>query len=47
MNMFDWYGRVISQYADFSGRARRSEYWYFLLVSFLIIIALLLLDNFL
>lgn len=26
-----WYLKAISQYADFSGRARRSEYWFFVL----------------
>ena len=27
---------VLTQYTGFSGRARRSEYWYFLLFSFLV-----------
>lgn len=27
----NWYLKVISQYADFSGRARRKEYWMFFL----------------
>lgn len=36
----NWYIEVIKQYAVFSGRARRSEYWYFVL--FNIIISLLL-----
>ena len=27
----DWYLKVLQQYADFSGRARRKEYWMFLL----------------
>src|SRR5690242_4284737 len=26
-----WYLRVIRNYANFNGRARRSEYWYFVL----------------
>lgn len=29
-----------SKYADFQGRARRSEYWYFVLFNFLVIIGL-------
>lgn len=30
--MFDWYKKVVFQnYANFNGRARRSEYWYFTL----------------
>jgi len=37
MNMFDWYKKVVFEnYANFSGRARRSEYWYFALCNFLI-----------
>lgn len=36
----EWYLKVLRQYADFSGRARRKEYWMFvfmnLLISFLI-----------
>ena len=27
----EWYLKVLSQYADFSGRARRKEYWMFTL----------------
>ena len=36
---------VKEKYADFSGRARRREYWFFLLVYLLINIALLVVDN--
>ena len=36
MQLFDWYKKVLTHYADFSGRARRSEYWYFVLCNFLI-----------
>ena len=25
----NWYTQVLSKYAEFNGRARRSEYWYF------------------
>lgn len=32
----NWYLKVLKQYADFSGRARRSEYWYFALFNVLI-----------
>jgi uncharacterized membrane protein YhaH (DUF805 family) len=31
-----WYFQVLSKYAVFSGRARRSEYWYFVLFNALI-----------
>ena len=40
MQLLDWYKKVLSQYADFSGRARRSEYWYFALCNFLISLVL-------
>src|SRR5690606_19506611 len=40
--MIDWYKKVVFEnYANFSGRARRSEYWYFTLCNFLIIMVLL------
>lgn len=29
----DWYLKVLKQYADFNGRARRKEYWMFFLVN--------------
>ena len=32
----DWYMAVLKKYADFSGRARRREYWTFALINFLI-----------
>lgn len=31
-----WYIKVLKQYADFQGRARRKEYWWFFLVNVLI-----------
>ena len=40
--MFDWYLKVLRQYADFEGRARRSEYWYFVLVNILVYVPLYL-----
>ena len=36
----NWYLKVLKQYADFNGRARRKEYWMFFL--FNIIIAMIL-----
>ncbi len=33
----NWYLKVLKQYADFNGRARRSEYWMFTLINVLII----------
>ena len=32
----NWYLKVIRQYADFSGRARRKEYWMFFLFNIII-----------
>ncbi len=39
-----WFIKVVKQYADFNGRARRSEYWFYILFYMLIIIALALLE---
>tara|TARA_B100000963_G_scaffold327351_1_gene315037 strand:- start:162 stop:497 length:336 start_codon:yes stop_codon:yes gene_type:complete len=36
----NWYLKVLKQYADFNGRARRSEYWYFTLFNILIYFAI-------
>jgi uncharacterized membrane protein YhaH (DUF805 family) len=41
----EWYLKVLRQYADFTGRARRKEYWMFTLVSVIISIVLAILDN--
>lgn len=30
----DYYLTVLKKYADFNGRSRRSEYWYFVLINF-------------
>jgi len=38
--MIYWYKKVLNQYADFEGRARRTEYWMFTLVNMLIMIPL-------
>jgi uncharacterized membrane protein YhaH (DUF805 family) len=45
--MMEWYLKVVrDNYANFEGRARRSEYWYFLLLN-IIIAMLLFLSSFL
>jgi len=41
----NWYLQVLKQYADFSGRARRSEYWYFALFNMIFVICAMILDN--
>jgi uncharacterized membrane protein YhaH (DUF805 family) len=41
--MLEWYKKVFENYSNFNGRARRSEYWYFTLMQFLIYCALCIL----
>ena len=41
----NWYLVVLKKYATFSGRAARSEYWYFTLFNALISIGLIILDR--
>lgn len=40
----NWYLEVLKKYAEFSGRARRSEYWYFVLFNLIFIIILAVLS---
>jgi uncharacterized membrane protein YhaH (DUF805 family) len=40
-----WYLKVLNSYADFSGRARRKEYWVSVLFNLLFSIAALMIDN--
>ncbi|WP_232667461.1 DUF805 domain-containing protein [Pseudonocardia sp. TRM90224] len=40
-----WYLKVLKQYADFRGRARRTEYWMFTLVTVLVAVVLSVLDH--
>ncbi|MBK7910165.1 DUF805 domain-containing protein [Candidatus Pollutiaquabacter sp.] len=42
----EWYFKVLNQFADFSGRARRKEYWMFALFNVLFTVAALILDKF-
>ncbi|MDZ7741584.1 MAG: DUF805 domain-containing protein [Bacteroidota bacterium] len=41
----DWYLKVLKQYADFSGRARRKEYWMFVLFNIIFLIVAGIIDN--
>ncbi|HLV41787.1 MAG TPA: DUF805 domain-containing protein [Brumimicrobium sp.] len=41
----EWYLKVLRQYADFNGRARRKEYWMFFLFNMLFAFAAVFLDN--
>ena len=36
MNGFDYFKLALSKYAEFEGRSRRSEYWYFTLFNVLV-----------
>jgi len=41
----NWYLAVLKNYADFSGRARRKEYWMFVLFNIIFLIVAMILDN--
>jgi len=40
----NWYIQVLSKYAEFNGRARRSEYWYFVLINVFISLVIFIVD---
>ena len=40
-----WYLEVLKKYTLFTGRARRSEYWYFVLLSIVIAVVLAMVDS--
>lgn len=40
-----WYLKVLKQYADFNGRARRTEYWMYLLFNMIFLAVAAVLDN--
>ena len=42
----DWYLAVLKKYAVFEGRARRKEYWMFVLFNFIIAIVLSIVEGF-
>jgi len=41
----NWYTKVLQQYVDFNGRARRKEYWMFVLFNMIFAIVAITLDN--
>ena len=41
----NWFLSALKKYAEFSGRAQRSEYWYFVLFYFLIAVGLAFIDG--
>ena len=40
-----WYLKVLQNYFTFSGRARRSEYWYFALFNLIFTVLAMVIDN--
>lgn len=43
--MMKYYIHVLKNYARFNGRARRSEYWYFILFNFFVSVIAMIIDN--
>jgi uncharacterized membrane protein YhaH (DUF805 family) len=43
--IMDWYLAVLKKYAQFSGRARRKEYWYFTLFNVIFSVVLSFVDG--
>ena len=41
----NWFIKCLQNYANFSGRARRKEYWFFVLFNVIFSIAAMILDN--
>ncbi|WP_051254050.1 DUF805 domain-containing protein [Arenibacter latericius] len=41
----NWYLKVLKQFADFNGRARRKEYWMFVLFNMIFAMVAIVLDN--
>lgn len=41
----NWYLHVLRNYANFSGRARRSEFWFYVLFNMIFAIAAMIIDN--
>lgn len=44
-NMIDWFVKGLKNYTNFTGRARRKEYWFFALTQFIILVILQILDG--
>lgn len=40
----NWYLAVLQKYVEFSGRARRKEYWFFFLFNFIVVMVLSVID---
>lgn len=44
-NLIDWFVKGLKNYANFKGRARRKEYWFFVLSQFILIFIAAILDS--
>ena len=44
-NMIDWFVKCLKNYTNFSGRARRKEYWFFIVVQIGLIIIASIIDS--
>ncbi len=44
-SMIDWFKKGLRNYTNFSGRARRKEFWYFNLAQFILLIIASVLDS--
>ncbi len=44
-NMIDWYVKCLKNYANFTGRARRKEYWFFTLTYLIALILMIIIDS--
>lgn len=42
--MIDWFVKCLKNYANFTGRARRKEYWFFALVQFILLVIAQIID---
>lgn len=42
----NWYLKALKQYFDFKGRARRKEYWMFVLFNLIFVLLAIFIDNF-
>ena len=44
-NMVDWFIKCLKNYTNFSGRARRKEYWFFVLSQFCLLLIAVIIDT--
>ncbi|OTG83887.1 DUF805 domain-containing protein [Acinetobacter sp. ANC 4648] len=44
-NPIDWFVKCLKNYTNFSGRARRKEFWFFVLIQFIILVIAQIIDS--